>query len=142
MSRTTTAASSRHNKSNDGNLETPTKKLGKRLRKKLNKNKEEVFSETKTTKITTDEKKSIIVGNENQMENGRVPPQSPAPQLLSFISKQGEMFEGSMRSQLYWNDYQLWSTLRSFFVVDKKKLYENGFPVQSTKPGYAHCLQA
>lgn len=130
-----------NNKSNDGNLETPTKKLGKRLRKKLNKNKEEVFSETKTTKITTDEKKSIIVGNENQMENGRVPPQSPAPQLLSFISKQGEMFEGSMRSQLYWNDYQLWSTLRSFFVVDKKKLYENGFPVQSTKPGYAHCYR-
>jgi len=133
-----------NNKSNDGNLETPTKKLGKRLRKKLNKNKEEVFGETKTTRITTDEKKSITVEKGNQtltMENERVPLQSPAPQLLSFISKPGETFGESIRSQVHCNDYQLWSMLNTYYVLDKKQLYDNGFPVQSTKPGYAHCYR-
>jgi len=132
-----------NNKSNDGNLETPTKKLGKRLRKKLNKNKE-VLGETKTPGITTDEKKSIIVENKNQtltMEKERVPLPFPAPQLSSFISKPGEVFEESRRSKLHFNDYQLWSMLNTYYVLDKKQLYDNGFPIQSTKPGYAHCYR-
>jgi len=133
-----------NNKSNDGNLETTTKKLGKRLRKKLNKNKEKGFGEMKTTRITTDEKKSIIVEKENRtltMDKERVPLPSPAPQLSSFISKPGEAFAETKRTSLNCNDYQLWSTLNTYYVLDKKQLYDNGFPVESDKAGYAHCYR-
>ncbi|KAL4098467.1 hypothetical protein QTP88_023073 [Uroleucon formosanum] len=134
-----------NNKSNDGNLETTTKKLGKRLRKKLNKNKKEVFGETKTTRNTKDEKNTMTVEKANQTPTSKkdwVIPSSPAPpQLSSFISKPGEVFEESMRSSLNCSDYQLWCTLNTYYVLDKKQLYDNGFPVESMKAGYAYCYR-
>lgn len=129
-----------NNKCNDGKLETTTKKLGKRLRKKLNKNKEEgVLGATKTTRITTEEKKSNIVEKANQKE--RVPSPPPAPQISSFISKTGEKFEENTRGNLYCNDYQLWHSLNEYCVLTHEQLFENGFPLETNTPGYAYCYR-
>lgn len=130
-----------NNKTINGNLETTSKKLGKRLRKKLNKNKalEEVLAETttpeKTMRIATDEHKPINVENAIQS--------APMAQLhpSSVISKTGEVFEDSLRSCLFMNDYEVWCKLKAEYVLKDEELYDSGFPVKSMKDGYAHCYR-
>jgi len=130
-----------NNKTNNGSLETTVKKMGKRLRKKLNKNKAEVPSETttppppaETVRVTKDEKKSTIVEKEIQS-----PP--TAMHLSSVISKTGEVFEGSLRNYLFMNDYEIWTNLMENYVLKEEQLYDSGFPVKSMKAGFAHCYR-
>lgn len=137
-----------NNKTNNVNLETTCKKMGKRLRKKFNKNKAEGLGETKTptetTVTTTNETGSITVekGIRTKTTNtSRVPPPSSALQLSSFISETGEAFGDSMRGFLELSDEAIYTHLKSFYVLCETDLYDCGFPTQSFKPGYADCFR-
>ncbi|XP_025190789.1 uncharacterized protein LOC112591246 [Melanaphis sacchari] len=136
------------NKQNGDNFGNAPKKPGKRLRKRLNKMKQQLLVETTTpmkTRKTTDENKSTIIvsevsaGQDKPMITTSVMPltvplssvETP-PQLLSAISRTMDVFEDSKRNTVNLNDKLIWKYVYQKYVLNLKELYDNGFPLNSS----------
>jgi len=139
-----------NNKKNGDYFGNVSKKLGKRLRRRLNKNKLQLLDETTTpieTKKNTVEDKSKTVNGESAGQDkittsdmSLMVLSSPTPSLKLFSAISGTMdvFEDSLRCTLELNDNIIWRYMYYNYALSPHQLSYNGFPINfQTEAGCA-----